>query len=67
MTTAPLAHERDLKAQHSAHASNIALLLRTPAKGESARERQLKTIDNLRNQMLAIDTQLMRISCAREV
>jgi len=66
MSSKATTHERDLKAQHSAHASNIALLLRTPAKGEAARERQLKTIDNLRNQMLAIDTQLMRISCAQE-
>tara|TARA_R110001599_G_scaffold310045_1_gene517132 strand:+ start:337 stop:540 length:204 start_codon:yes stop_codon:yes gene_type:complete len=67
MTTAALVHEHELKAQHSAHAANIALLLRTPAEGAAARERQLKTIDNLRNQMVQIDTQLMRISCAQEV
>ena len=57
MTTAALVHEHELKAQHSAHAANIALLLRTPAEGAAA----------LRNQMVQIDTQLMRISCAQEV
>ena len=32
-----------------------------------ARFRQQKTIDNLRNQMLDIDTQLMREECAEGV
>ena len=43
------------------------LLLRTPPEGEAARFRQQKTIDNLRNQMLAIDIQLMREECAEGV
>lgn len=67
MSTQSTVIERGLMAQHAAHAANIALLLRTPAEGAAARERQLKTIDNLRNQMVQIDTQLMRISCAQEV
>ena len=57
----------ELIAAHAAHAANIALLLRTPPEGEAARFRQQKTIDNLRNQMLAIDIQLMREECAEGV
>lgn len=67
MTGQAIRTHNELIAAHAAHAANIALLLRTPPEGEAARFRQQKTIDNLRNQMLAIDTQLMRNECAEGV
>lgn len=57
----------ELNAAHAAHKANIALLQRTPPEGPAARERRQRTIDNLRGQMLAIDTQLMREECAEGV
>ncbi|HCA24817.1 MAG TPA: hypothetical protein DEP32_11700 [Pseudomonas sp.] len=67
MTGQAIRTHNELIAAHAAHAANIALLLRTPPEGEAARFRQQKTIDNLRNQMLAIDIQLMREECAEGV
>ena len=67
MTGQAIRTHNELIAAHAAHAANIALLLRTPPEGEAARFRQQKTIDNLRNQMLAIDIQLMREECAERV
>jgi hypothetical protein len=67
MTGPAIRTRNELIAAHAAHAANIALLQRTPPEGHAARERRQRTIDNLRNQMLAIDTQLMRHECAEGV
>lgn len=54
----------ELEHQHRAHAANIRLLQNSTPRDAAAAARREETVRNLSNQMLAIDTQLMRNECA---